>query len=141
VAKGDYARPSGTTPTNAVPTNCSLNRALNHDVHSPFISRGGPVRRSYHDVHPHFTSHGPVRRSKLFISSELEVFNRIKRASSNPFATSHFPHFLSSPSAFCIPVACLFVCFFAFFGVGSFICLLSLAFVHLLVRFSEQLEY
>jgi hypothetical protein len=47
----------------------------------------------------------------------------------------------SSPSAFCIPVACLFLCLFAFFGVGSFICLLSLAFVHLLVCFSEQLEY
>jgi hypothetical protein len=46
----------------------------------------------------------------------------------------------SSPSAFCIPVACLFVCFFAFFGVGSLICLLSLAFVHLLVFLASSLS-
>jgi hypothetical protein len=127
-------------PRSSSSTKCSLNRALGHDVNSPFISRG-PVRRSYHDVHSHFTSHGPVRFSKLFISSELEVFHRIKRASSSPFATSHFLISSSSPSAFCIPVACLFVCLFAFFGVGSFICFLSLPFVHLLVFFSDQLEY
>ncbi len=47
----------------------------------------------------------------------------------------------SSPPAFRILVACLFVCWFAFFGVGSFVCLLSMAFLHLLVSFSEQLEY
>jgi hypothetical protein len=131
------------SPRSSPPTSCSLNRALDHDVNSPFISRGGPVRRSYHDVHSHFTSHGPVRPSKLFISSEVEVFNRIKRASSSPFATSHFPHFLissSSPSAFRIPEACLFVCFFAFFGVGSLICVLSMAFVHLLVSIASSLS-
>ncbi len=70
-----------------------LKPGLHHDVNSPFISRG-PLRRSYHDVHSHFTSHSPVLLSKLFISSELQVFHRIKKASSSPFATSHFPHFL-----------------------------------------------
>jgi hypothetical protein len=52
-----------------------------------------------------------------------------------------FPVSSSSPSAFCIPEASIFVCLFAFFSVGSFVCLLSLAFFHLLVCFSEQLEY
>jgi hypothetical protein len=126
------------SPRSSPSTKCSLNRALDHDVNSPFISPG-PVHRSYHDVLSHFTSHGPVRLSKLFNSSELEVFHRIERASSSPFATSHFPHFLFF--TVCVLQSCLFVCWFAFFGVGSFVCLLSMAFLHLLVSFSEQLEY
>ncbi len=122
------------SPRSSPSNKCSLNRALDHDVNTPFISRG-PVRRSYHDVHSHFTSHSPLRLSKLFISSELEVFHRIKRASSSSFATSHFPHFLFftvcvlHSSSLSIR---LFVCFLwrwfvyllAFFGVSSFACLL-----------------
>jgi hypothetical protein len=125
------------SPRSSPSTKCSLNRALDHDVNSPFISRG-PVRRSYHDVHSHFTSHGPVRLSNLFISSELEVIHRIKRASSSPFATSHFPHFLfftvsvfhSSTLSICLFLCFLcflwrwFVSLLAFFGVRSFACLL-----------------
>jgi hypothetical protein len=123
------------SPRSSPSTKCSLNRALDHDVNSPFTLRG-PVRRSYHDVHSHFTSHGPGRLSKLFISSELEVFHRIKRASSSPFATSHFPHFLFftvsvlHSSSFSIRLFvcflwCWFVCLLAFFGVRSFACLLQ----------------
>jgi hypothetical protein len=112
------------SPRSSPSTKCSLNRALDHDVNSPFISRG-PVRRSYHDVHSHFTSHGPVRRSKL-----LTCFIEFK--GHHPAHLQHhtFLIFSSSPSAFCIPVA-----------VYSFVCLLSFAFVRLLVCFSEQLEY
>jgi hypothetical protein len=122
------------SPRSSPSTKCSLNRALDHDVNSPFISPG-PVHRSYHDVLSHFTSHGPVRLSKLFNSSELEVFHRIERASSSPFATSHFPHFLfftvcvlhSSSLSIRLLVCFLwrwFVCLLAFYGVPSFACFL-----------------
>ncbi len=116
------------SPRSSSSTKCSLNRALGHDVNSPFISRG-PVRRSYHDVHSHFTSQGPVRFSKLFISSELEVFHGIKRASSSPFATSHFPHFLFFT-----------VCVFhsSSLSIRLFVCFLRRWFVYLLAFFGVR---
>ncbi len=106
------------SPRSSPSTECSLNQALDHDVNSPFTSRG-PVRRSYHYVHCLFTSHGPVRSSKL-----LTCFIEFKRH--HPAHLQHHTFLISSssPSAFCIPVACLFVCLFSFFGVISFACLL-----------------
>jgi hypothetical protein len=68
-----------------------------------------------------FSLHITRRRSKL-----LTCFIEFKRH--HPAYLQHHTFLISSssPSAFCIPVACLFVCLFAFFGV-SFVCLFALA--------------
>jgi hypothetical protein len=87
----------------------------------------------------HHTAPGVSPSSSSLVSSKC--FIELK--GHHPAHLQHHTFLISSssPSPFCIPVASLFVCLFAFFGVGSFVCLLSLAFVHLLVCFSDQLEY